>query len=220
MNTARLDLSDPSVKEALANVRSDTKPATFCVLGYEGKAKIVCKKLGEGSPYAAMDSMPDDQVSYALLRITGTRDQESKTVKFIFLTYLGPSVGGMARGRVGAHKPDVKEIVGQSHVDFQTDDKDDLSEASLTEKLKKASGANYDLGSNAGGNYTSKAGDIQAKARNNYKTLEKETNIGPVVFEKYEKPKDYVTAMDLGGRPMVAPSAAAKKNTVVRDEGQ
>ena len=83
------------------------------------------------------------QVSYALLRITGTRDQESKTVKFVFITYLGPSVGGMARGRVGAHKPDVKALVGQSHVDYQTDDKDDLSEASLTDRLKKASGANY-----------------------------------------------------------------------------
>ena len=36
--------------------------------------------------------------SYALLRVANTRDQESKTVKFCFVTYVGPSVGGMARG--------------------------------------------------------------------------------------------------------------------------
>ena len=188
--TARLDLSDPGIKEALASVRSDTLPATYCVLGYEGKAKIVCKKVGDGRCYDALDHMDDSEVSYALLRVTGTRDQESKTVKFVFLCYVGPSVGGMQRGRVGAHKPDVKEMVGQSHVETQTDDKDDISEEKITEMLKKASGANYDLGSNAGGNYKSNAGAIQASARNNYKTLEKDSNIGPVVFEKYEKPKD------------------------------
>ena len=194
MATARLDLSEAALKEGLAAVRSDTMPATYIVMGYEGKSKIVCKQLGKGSPYQAMDHMDDAEVSYALLRVSGTRDQESKTVKFVFLTYLGPSVGGMQRGRVGAHKPDVKDLVGQSHVDYQTDDKDDISEEKITEMLKKASGANYDLGSNAGGKYKSNAGGIQASAKNNYKSLEKESNIGPVVFEKYEKPKDVSVA--------------------------
>ena len=144
-------------------------------------------------------------MTFALLRVTGTRDQESKTVKFVFLTYVGPSVGGMQRGRVGGHKPDVRELVGQSHVDYQTDDKDDITEEKIKDMLKKASGANYDLGSNAGGAYQSKAGDIQAKARSNYKTLEKETNIGPVVFEKYDKPKD-VRAPGCPSRPSPRPA--------------
>ena len=122
--------------------------------------------------------------------MTGTRDQESKTVKFVFLMYVGPSVGGMARGRAGGHKPDVQELIGQSHVSQQTDDKDDITEAKITDMLKKASGANYDLGSNAGGKYESKAGDIGKSAAAKYKALEKESNIGPVVFDKYDKPKD------------------------------
>ena len=62
MNTARLDLSDPGIKDALASVRSDTTDSTYCILGYEGKAKIVCKKLGEGSPFAAVDEMDDAEV--------------------------------------------------------------------------------------------------------------------------------------------------------------
>ena len=72
----------------------------------------------------------------------------------------------------------------------QTDDKDDLTEEVIRDKLKKASGANYDLGSNAGGTYKSQAGGIQASARANYQTLEKESNIGPVVFDKYKKDKN------------------------------
>jgi hypothetical protein len=102
-------------------------------------------------------------------------------VKFVFLTYVGPSVGGMARGRVSSHKGDVKEMIGQSHVETQTDDMDDITEAKITDMLKKASGANYDLGSNASG-YESKAGDIGKSAAAKYKALEKESNIGPVVF--------------------------------------
>ena len=128
MNTARLDVSDPALADAVIKVRSDTSPETFCLFGYEGKSKIVLKECGTGSPYSAIDSMEDEVVSYALLRITGTRDQESKTVKFVWVVYVGPSVGGMARGRVGAHKGDIKAVVGQSHVDIQTDDKTDLTE--------------------------------------------------------------------------------------------
>ena len=199
-------------------MRSDLTPETWLVFGYEGKAKIVCKEVGEGSPYAAIDSMDDAEVSFALLRVTGTRDQESKTVKFVFISYTGPGVGGMARGRVNGHKGDVKELIGQSHVDISTDDRDDMTEEVITQKLKKASGANYDLGSNAGGQYESKAGGIQASARDRYKALEKESNIGPVVFDKYKKDKNAVTPMDLGGRAMVAPPTEAKKNVVVRNE--
>jgi hypothetical protein len=45
-------------------------PETFCVFGYEGKAKIVLKDKGTGSPYACIDDMDESQVYYALLRIT------------------------------------------------------------------------------------------------------------------------------------------------------
>ena len=65
MNTARLDLSDPALKEALARVRSDSDPATYCVFGYEGKAKIICKKVGEGKCYDALDEMDDAEARNA-----------------------------------------------------------------------------------------------------------------------------------------------------------
>ena len=116
MNTSRLDLSDPGLLAAVKSVRSDEDPATFLVFGYEGKSKIVVKACGTGNAYSCIADMDDAEVSYALLRITGTRDQESKTVKFIFVCYVGPSVGGMQKGRVGGHKGDIKQLVGQSHV--------------------------------------------------------------------------------------------------------
>jgi len=216
MNTARLDISSPDLADAIAKVRSDTTPENFCLFGYEGKSKIVLKELGTSSFTGLVDALEEGDVAYGLLRVEGGRDQESKAVKFVYVVWVGPSVGGMAKGRVGSHKMDLKEVIGWTVVDIQTDDKDDLTEAVIREKLKKASGANYDLGSNAGGSYQSKAGDIGKSAAAKYKELEKDSNIGPVQFEKFARPKE--TPMDLGGRPMVAPPTAAKANTVVRDE--
>ena len=191
--TSRLDTSDPALKEIVAKVRSDTDPASWCVLGYEGKAKIILKNSGSGSFMGAMEELEDGAVNYCLLRVEGGRDQESKSVKFVSVVWVGPSVGGMQKGRVGAHKADILEpILGWTVVDMQVDDMDDLTEAKITEMLKKASGANYDLGSNAGGNYKGQgSASIQQQARDKYKALEKDSNIGPVVFEKYEKPKEY-----------------------------
>ena len=119
MNTARLDISDPALNDAIVKVRSDASPETYCIFGYEGKSKIVLKSCAEGNAFDAIGELDDAEVSYGLLRVGNTRDQESKTVKFVFIVYVGPSVGGMARGRVGGHKGDIKEMIGQSHVDIQ-----------------------------------------------------------------------------------------------------
>ena len=215
--TSRLDTSDPALKEIVAKVRSDTDPASWCVLGYEGKAKIILKNSGSGSFMGAMEELEDGAVNYCLLRVEGGRDQESKSVKFVSVVWVGPSVGGMQKGRVGAHKADILEpILGWTVVDMQVDDMDDLTEDIIREKLKKASGANYDLGSNAGGKYESNAKAIQQGAKGNYGALEKEGNIGPVKYETFARPKE--TPVDFAGRPMVAPPSQAKANTVMRDE--
>mmetsp|Transcript_17249 Transcript_17249/g.56585 ORF Transcript_17249/g.56585 Transcript_17249/m.56585 type:complete len:225 (-) Transcript_17249:144-818(-) len=211
-----VDVSDGGISTAIASVRDDGTDDMYAILKYDGKAKLILQKTGSGSMDEMAGELDDGEVQYVLLRVEGGRDQESKAVKFVFITWVGSSVGGMAKGRVASHKMAVKDALGWTVVDIQADDKDDISEEVIREKLKKASGANYDLGSNAGGNYESKAGEIQAAGRNNYKTLEKESNIGPVVFETRALPKE--TPIDLGGRPMVASATEGKKNTVIRDE--
>jgi len=55
--TARLDVSDPAIAEAIIKVRSDAHEETFCLLGYEGKSKIVLKSCGTGSAYSVVDEM-------------------------------------------------------------------------------------------------------------------------------------------------------------------
>jgi hypothetical protein len=87
----------------------------------------------------------------------------------------------------------------------------DVIEQEVRTKIKKSGGADYDQGSNAGGaGYTTSAGDIKAQAKGAYLSKEKETNIGPVIFEKSALPQ--TTPIDLKGRPMVAPPTEAMRN--------
>ena len=58
--------------------------------------------------------------------------------------------------------------------------------------------------SNSGGAaHTTSAGDIKAQAKDAFLSKEKETDIGPVIFEKSALPQ--TTPIDSSGRPMVAP---------------
>ena len=87
----------------------------------------------------------------------------------------------------------------------------DVNEQELRTKIKKSGGADYDQGSNAGGaGYQTSAADIKAQAKGAYLSKEKETNIGPVIFEKSALPQ--TTPIDLKGRPMVAPPTEAMRN--------
>merc|ERR1712178_598328 len=102
------------------------------------------------------------------------------------------------------------ECIGQFHVDFQTEEADEFA-VEIPARITKASGANYDLGSNSSG-YETKAGSIKDSAASNYKSLEKEGNIGPVTYTTGALARE--TPVDLSGRPMVAPPTEAKKNVV------
>ena len=62
----------------------------------------------------------------------------------------------MAKGRSAGHKGDVSALIGQSHLQINADgDRDEFTQEEVADRIKKSSGANYDLGSNdGGGNYT------------------------------------------------------------------
>ena len=65
----------------------------------------------------------------------------------------------MAKGRSAGHRGDIAALIGQSHLQINADgDMDEFTQEEVADKIKKASGANYDLGSNdGGGNYKTQA---------------------------------------------------------------
>ena len=54
-----LALSDPDLGAAIARVRSDVAPDTYCLFGYEGRSKIVCKAVGAASVDKVVEQMDE-----------------------------------------------------------------------------------------------------------------------------------------------------------------
>ena len=150
MATARLQLDESAIRPAIAEVRDDGLDTDFLILHYESKNSIVLKTKGSGGLPELHASLDEDGIQYCFFRFMAG-DQESRRVKFIFLTYMGRNVGGMAKGRAAGHKGDVQALLGQSHLQISADgDRDEFTETEVADKIKKAAGANYDLGSNTG----------------------------------------------------------------------
>ena len=132
---------------ALEPPRALTAPAPRRVLfGYSGKNKIVgeAKGTGEAEEYWQhfLGLLKDSEVQFSLVRIT-MGDAESRRPKFVFITWLGTSVGVMARSRGGMHKADLKSVMGQFHVEMSTDATDEIALDLVKKKLKKSMGADY-----------------------------------------------------------------------------
>jgi hypothetical protein len=182
----------------------------WLICEYEGKEKIKVTNSGNGNFDEFKASLSDDRISFGFFRMI-SGDQESKRVKFVFYLFVGSSANVMAKSRVSVHKPDIVKAIGQFHVEIFADGLSDVNEQEVRTKIKKSGGADYDQGSNAGGSaYTTSAGDIKAQAKGTFLSKEKETNIGPVIFEKSALPQ--TTPIDLKGRPMVAPPTEAMRN--------
>ena len=143
MATARLQLDESAIQPVVKDVRDDKTDTNYLIMTYESKNVITIKSTGTGDIDGLHADLNDDEVQYVLFRFL-SGDQESRRVKFIFLTYIGPNVGGMTKGRVAAHKPDVQAMLGQSHLQISTDDRDEFSAKEVADKIKKAAGANYD----------------------------------------------------------------------------
>ena len=122
------------------------------LFGYSGKTKIVgvAKGTGEAEEYWEQwrGLLKDTEIQFSLVRII-MGDAESRRPKFVFVTWLGTSVGVMARSRGGTHKDGIKSVVGQFHIELSTDSTDELELDMVKKALKKAMGADYDMGSNS-----------------------------------------------------------------------
>lgn len=72
-------------------------------------------------------------------------DELSRRSKFLLVSWCGPDVKVMRRGKLSVHIADVKKVLTSFAVEISaTSVETDLKESSITLLLQKAMGANYD----------------------------------------------------------------------------
>jgi len=135
-------VDENSGKQALQEVRSDANDTDWCVFGYENpkSQKIILLGKGSGGIEELKTVLTNDNVGYGIVRKTDKID-ESVTVKFGFIMWIGENVPRMQKARISIHKGKVQSFIGQFHVDITASSLDELSEQILTHKIMDTSGS-------------------------------------------------------------------------------
>jgi hypothetical protein len=116
----------------------------WLVIGYEDNNNRVGVKIsGSGGINELKKNLPADQPVYALLRVAAPG---TTSVKFVFITWIGPKVGALKKARVSTHSVAVGDLFGAIHVRMMTDSQDELNSQSIDAKIRHAAGTDYDRG--------------------------------------------------------------------------
>jgi hypothetical protein len=105
-------VNEDDIAAGYEDVRNDDTDTTWALFGYESEGNG--KKIefrGSGTNYDELLScMEDDQRLYAYVRFE-TGDEMSRRAKFAFITWIGPGVSALKKGKVSTDKAFVKKIV-------------------------------------------------------------------------------------------------------------
>ncbi|KAJ1832214.1 hypothetical protein LPJ63_003716 [Coemansia sp. RSA 2711] len=112
---------------------TDTKPSVLEVAnrGNEGIEEM-------------KECLKEDEAAFGFLRMAMSNDEYSERTKFVLISWIGDKVGIMRRARLGIQKADVTSALGYFSIEIPASRLDEIDEADILTRLRKAGGANYD----------------------------------------------------------------------------
>jgi len=133
---------DSEVINAWQAVRNDKESANWILVGLSDSEKDTAILVGSGTGGLSefMDSVVEDKVLFGVFRVTAV-DQDSRRAKFIYVTYAGSGVGILKKARVSTQKPQFENFFKGVHVSVQANEKSDISQEDLIQKLNASTGA-------------------------------------------------------------------------------
>ncbi|KAI8898330.1 hypothetical protein BC833DRAFT_590190 [Globomyces pollinis-pini] len=137
---------DASVSVAYEDVRNDKTATNWLIMGYVDEKGETLGLVGTGNGGLAefKTKLKDDQAYFGYVRMVVGNDELSQRSKFLLVSWCGPSVKVMRRGKLSVHIADVKGVIKSFAVEISASSVDELKEAQVTLLLQKAMGANYD----------------------------------------------------------------------------
>ncbi|KAK9719255.1 hypothetical protein K7432_004889 [Basidiobolus ranarum] len=95
-------VSDPEIEAAYEDVRNDKTDTNWLLLTYsENKRDVLeVKSTGTGGLAEFVDNLEPDQAAFGYLRMVISNDELSQRVKFVFVSWCGPSVKVMRKAKL------------------------------------------------------------------------------------------------------------------------
>jgi len=135
-----------SIRQAYEDVRSDNSDTEWAVFKFEGNNLNV---TATGKDFKDFKSaFTNDDRGFGYIRIS-TGDEMSKRAKFVFVTWVGPSVSVMKKAKMSTDKALMKDIIQNLSVELQLENHAEFSHDFFKGQVDRASGARYGTGERA-----------------------------------------------------------------------
>jgi len=131
------------VVEAINDVRSDKSETNWVVTSYEDndtKKPLKLLASGNGGVDDLVNHLTPDLIAYVFIRIIDIIEG-IKTVKFAFITFIGPDVSIMKKAKVSTNKGGVTALFNPSHVSLEISTTNEISDEKLLSTIQEASGS-------------------------------------------------------------------------------
>lgn len=129
----------PGIEAALKKVKDDSNTTNWVSFKYaeDGSYKIQLDREGSGGIEEVKPLLKDDTILYLVVGVVQT-EVDYQTVKYIFVTFIGPNVKPLHKARSSQHRVKLYNHFGQFLQlagELQILSADDLSEVALISKL-------------------------------------------------------------------------------------
>ncbi|MEH2382384.1 MAG: coactosin family protein [Nostoc sp.] len=126
---------------ALFNVNNNT--SGWLLLNYVRPSTVHFTAGGEGDVEELSPHLEDDQIQYALVRLGNIQEKGTlkTTIRDVFITYIGPGVGIIEKGKKTAFLGDAQAYLQPSHADVTVLNKDNLNRVTLLDRSSPLSGS-------------------------------------------------------------------------------
>lgn len=136
---------EDKARQALAAVRSDAVSTDWAAITFAGKSGAASQKLkylgsGEGGTTELKTVLEDDAIIFALVRVTDKIDN-SVTVKFVWVNWLGNNVPRMMKARLSTQLGGIQDVIGQHHISLSCSSQNEISQVIVMEKVMGTSGS-------------------------------------------------------------------------------
>jgi len=134
--------ADGSVQAAIKVVHDHTEgnDGAFAVLGFnESKALSVVASGKEGGLAKVLESLPEDQARFVLLR-HDMKVELAKTSKFVLIQWVPEKMKPMAKASLSVQKPEVAKLCKPFNCEITASNNKELTEEQLIDNLNTVSG--------------------------------------------------------------------------------
>ncbi len=129
-----------AIRTAIQDVRLNTRGIDWALVQHHSNNHLSLVAQGSGDIDGALTQhLNPSSVLYALVRKTEKFD-ESITVKFAFVYWVGESVAPMFKGRISTTKGEIDALFHPWHVDVLPTRLDEISDQIVIDKIGKTSG--------------------------------------------------------------------------------